>query len=484
MELAAFSHTLDDSIPPKFFYLVERLPAVNQREALLDWLTCRDRLALEVDAKLLQSPIITLTGTPDELSNFTSKYAINLKPSQHPDQTQLFPSPVTDKLPVYGILPLPDSVENHDSTLLLIRISDTSDMPAFSMGDRLYLQADMIPNYKGDSPLLTDVGKLLMNQLLLVYPFGDLVPYLNERFDPGKLDDMVAKMILDKKITRAMYNTYMENGYWYCEDGSLSTATWSEKSLTTDPKVLQRKQELLAQYKDQLNDPLVLAKIEKELIDMDKEWLKGDTAAPFYAVEGGKAWKEQRKKMFITVGMAIGFDKGANSFTFIPNSLEDGWTPETLPQAANDIRRGSYGRGIETAKGGEQTKFVLRIFQDVTIDEDDCGTKRGITVTLTENNYKEYLGRYLADDGTVLTTETAKPLIGKTVVIRSPMYCKTNPGYCYKCCGDLFKNLDVRAIGMQAISVTSGFTSLSMKSMHTSSVSSTNVKRFSRFLRG
>lgn len=464
---------------PKFMYLIERVGAVNQREALLDWLTCRSRNIIEMDSSLEGCDIITLTGTPAEMENFVPLYAVDVKFSPGAQTTEFHKADdLGEDLPVYGVLMAPEN----DKTVVLIKISDSNRKVAFNTSDKFHIQAGMIANYSGKEPLLTDVGKFLMNQLLLVYPFGDIVPYMNERFDPGKLDDMVAKLIMDGKVTRDMYNTYLENGYWYCEDGSLSTAAWSEKSLTTDPQVAIRKKQLFEENKDHLDDPIVLAKIEKELIDMDKKWLEGDAAAPFYAVEGGKAWKEQRKKMFIMVGMSVAFDKDASKITFQPNSLEEGWEVNHVDTMANDIRRGSYGRGIETAKGGVQTKFVLRIFQDVTVDQDDCGTKRGITVTITDTNYKEYISRYLTD-GSLITADNVKNLIGKTVKIRSPMYCESKPGFCYKCCGDTFRKLDVKAIGMQAIAVTGNMTSLSMKSMHTSSLSAKKITDLSRFFR-
>lgn len=471
---------LDGGSELKYLYLVERLPAVNQKEALLDWLTSRNRDYLEVDEQYKGADALTVTGTENEIQAISSRYALDIQFTKSVNLDIIHPSnPNFDvDRPVYGVVPS----KNQNNIALLIKISDSNHVVPFHTGDKLYLHPGMIENYSGKEPILTDVGKLLMNQLLLVYPFGSLIPYKNERFDPGKLDDEVAQLILDKKVTRKMYNTYMENGYWYCSDGSLSVSTLSPKALTTDPQVAIRKQQLLEQYKDKLDDPVVLAKIEKELIALDKAWLNNDDSAPFFAVEGGKAWKEQRKKMYLMVGMATAFDKNTGKYEFVPESLEDGWRPEHIDVMANDIRRGSYGRGIETAKGGEQTKFILRIFQDVTITEDDCGTKRGAKLVLTKDNYTEFLDRYLVD-GTLLSAENAPNYFGKEILLRSPMYCRSSPGFCYKCCGEIFKRMDMKAIGLQAISVTSNFTSLSMKSMHSSSIASTTVKNFARFLR-
>lgn len=114
--------------------------------------------------------------------------------------------------------------------------------------------------------------------------------------------------------------------------------------------------------------------------------------------------------------------------------------------------------------------------------EEDCKSHDGIKTILTEDNIGYYYGRYLVD-GTVISKENENKYLGKQVIIRSPMYCKTNGGFCYKCCGEIVKKLGINRIGMQALAITSSFVSIAMKAMHASTAKSTTIKNFYKFLR-
>ena len=463
----------------KFFYLIERIDQANTREALLHWFTACSRPTIyNLSKEVLKANAFQMKVNSEEMQYLDKVLSVHI-PKHYPvndtvaDFSESAPS---SEMMVFGII-----LNQENSTAIFIKLTDDAYYAPFNMSEKFILQKGMIDNYDGED-IVTDVGKFFLNELLLVQPFGTLIPYLNDRFDPGKLDSQVAKLILDGKVNRTMYRKYMDNGYWYGEDGSISTACWSEKSLTTDPNVAKRKKELLEQYKDNLDDPVVLSKIEKELIAMDKAWIKGDSSEPFYAVGGGKVWNEQRKKMYVMFGLNATFSKDTGKFEFVADSLTDGWTAETLPVAANDIRRGSYGRGVETAKGGEQTKFVLRIFQEVSVDEEDCQTTKGIHVHLTKSNIKDYFGRWTVDNK-LIDENTADTFLDKDVEIRSPLYCHAKPGFCYKCMGEIIRKVGIKHVGMQAIALTSNFTSSSMKSVHNGSIGSTIVKNFRMFLR-
>lgn len=459
---------------PKFFYLIERMKECN-RQALLDWYTPHDRITMNLGSHAGED-IVGVAGTVDELYILKNSFAIHVpKKDQELKSEQEVSQPTSDYY-VYGIYLIP----GQDNALMLIKIADDALYPPFTMGDRFMLTEGMIDNYKGD-PVVTDVGKFMMNQILLVRAFGDLIPYINGVFKPGKIDDMVAALIMDKKVNRTMFNTYMNNGLWYGQDGSICTQTWSLKSLGTDPAIEKRKKELLEQYKDQLDDPLIMSKVEKELVAMDKAWLKDDASMTFFEVAGGKSFNEIRKKMYIMYGLSVAFDKNTGHYEWTEHSLEEGWRASSMPVMANDIRRGAYSRGIETAKGGEQTKYIMRTFQEVGIEEDDCGTKKGVEVLLTDHNAKYYAERYLVD-GTLLTADAMPKYIGKTVRIRSPLHCLTNPGFCYKCCGEKAKKRAVKAIGLDGINFTGKLTQTAMDAMHVSSMQSIEISDISEFL--
>ena len=468
-----------DITSPKFFYLVASIKQAASREALLDWFTSRQRPVItDLPEDLYKAQMVVVQGSKSEIDVFKQHLAVYL-PNVKLDKsiepfTLVDPS---DDVAAYGVY-APDPNAN---LVVLIRLTNSGLEIPFRVYDQFKLGPGMIDNYKDKKVVVTDVGKFVTNQIILVFPFGDKIPYMNSKMDTAVIDNKVAEMILNKEIGRKEFNKYMDYGYWYLNDGSLFASSWSEKYLSTDPNMEKKKKELFDKYRDKLDDPIVVSQIEQELIAIDKAWLKGDVAEPYTMANGKKVFNEQRKKMFITFGLMPAFDKVSGKYEMVETSLASGVNAKDVPILANEIRRGAYSRGRETAKGGEQTKFILRIFQNVQIQEDDCGTKQGIKVFIDDTTKKLYVGRYLVD-GTPLTPENMEKYMGKYVTIRSPMYCKSKPGYCYKCCGELFKKLDMKAVGLRAISITEQFTSTAMSSMHSSSLNTVNIERLEDFL--
>jgi len=461
----------------RFFYLVERIKLCTQRTAVLGWFTAVYRPMLNIDHAITSKrpDFIKVTDVPEVISQIVEHPTLHIPKTELKTLKQLESTDPLQHWMVYGTIPV------NDTTVELVKLSEDSAEPPFRLIDEFHITGGMIENYKGGD-MLTDVGKFYLNQLLLVDPFGDKIPYINDIFVPSKLDTLVAKLIVNKQAGRKEFNKYINNGYWFGEDGSICTQGLSEKALGTDPRIAKRKEELLKQYKDNLHDPLVVTKIEKELIEMDKAYLKGDSSEPFYMAAGKKAFNEQRKKMFIMFGLSSDFTKSGAGTVFTQPSLEDGFTPENLPNIANEVRRGSYGRGIKTAEGGAESKFILRVFQNTKIIEDDCGSKKGIHITLTNENKNKFLGRYLVD-GTCLTTESIDKYVGKKVEMRSMLHCHTKGGYCYKCCGNIFKELKLTNIGMQSLSLAEGFIGIAMASMHTSGLSTTTLGDITKYIR-
>lgn len=393
---------------------------------------------------------------------------------------------------IYGSFHLEVEDINNDrlpATLILVKLGDGDTAP-FHLFDKFPLSAGIIENYKDKEPIITTCGLFLANRLVLVGAFGDKISYINSKpgssdFSVSKIDDTVANLILNGVCGRKEYDKYMQLGYFLGSMTAIGVPGLSRKALSTDPRVAKRRAELLELHKDELDDPIVYTKIEKELIDMDKAWLKGDSSERFYAVSAKKSYNEHRKKMYLTMGISLAFSGGATQYVTTPGSLADGWDIKHLPTIANEIRRGSYDRGKGTAKGGEQTELILRVLNAVRITDKNCNSNKGITLELTEKNGKEYLGRYVVigpGKYDMLTKENLSKYVGKTVTIRSPMYCNTIGGLCYTCAGEYFSQLDTEAIGILGVMIGSKFTSISMKSMHFSGISSTTVKDINDYI--
>lgn len=464
----------NEYLAPKFFYYTEQIAQVLTKRGILSFFTVAYRPILTMPKEVLGKDYLTVTGHPEEIRAIKEYPIVHVSDkNDKPDLTLVDP---LGKYTVYGIIPI------NEQQLAFIKLSDDSSDPVYDMGDKFYITNGMIANYTASEKLLTDVGKFLCNYIFLADPFKDVIPYQNKLMKADDLDGLVAKAILEKKAGRKEYNRYINNGFWFGQDGTIATQSLSPKSLGTDPAIAKRKKELLEQYRDKLHEPAVLAKIEKELVDMDRAYIKGDESEAFWEAAGSKAYTEQRKKMYIMFGSMPDFAKKSNKINLIESSIAEGYKPGDMATLANEIRRGAYDRGKGTADGGTESKFITRVFQSVKITMDDCGTKRCLTVPITENNYKMYTGRFTAD-GKIYTEDELKGLIGKEIKIRSPMYCECKDGYCYACCGDIIKKLHSENVGLQTLTIAEGMIRASMKAMHVSTVDVASIPDITKFIK-
>ena len=244
------------------------------------------------------------------------------------------------------------------------------------------------------------------------------------------------------------------------------------------------KKELLTKYKGQMNDPRVIAEIEDILIKADKDYLKNDNSMRFYGPLGGKPFNIARKKLYLTVGGIEAFSKDTGQYTFIEQSLDDGWTNDSIPAISNEIRKGSYNRGHETQLGGALTKYVMRVFQDLSIVDDDCGSHNGLEVDFSKYPIENFKGRYINDKGkwVAITNDNINKYANGKYVMRSPMYCKSTKGLCKKCAGDVYSSLSTKHVAMYIVDISSTFTTMALKLMHCSKLSLIDICDLNQYL--
>lgn len=368
----------------------------------------------------------------------------------------------------------------HEGNVIGIQPNKVDKQVPFDIYDELSIGPKDIVNWTKPSSESTTIGLYLLNYIMLASVFGDKIDYVNEEWSIGKVEKQIAEAILKDEISVEEYRRYIDNAYFIGHFSELCVPTVTKKSFVTDPQIAIRKAELIEQYKDQLDDPIIIEKIESELIAMDKAWLEDDPAAGFHDANAKKSYGIHRKKMFVSVGGIEAFDQDGASYNFINNSLDEGWDPNDIDVIANETRKGSYNRGKETANGGAQTKFILRVFQDISITEDDCGSKTTVKHKITKANHTNYIGRAIKE-GTkfvIIDESSATKYIGKEVDLRTPLSCKTQNGLCHMCSGQKFKQSGIEAIGTRAIGISSKFMLVSMKAFHGKVISVTNVDPF------
>lgn len=67
------------------------------------------------------------------------------------------------------------------------------------------------------------------------------------------------------------------------------------------------------------------------------------------------------------------------------------------------------------------------------IIESDCGDEDGYSFQINDDNYQDFVGRYLVGSDRPLDAYVLKLCSGGSLRLRSPITCKTDGGYCERC---------------------------------------------------
>ena len=126
--------------------------------------------------------------------------------------------------------------------------------------------------------------------------------------------------------------------------------------------------------------------------------------------------------------------------------------------STHGARKGLADTALKTADAGYLTRRLVDVSQDVIINEEDCGTLRGLVATAIKKNeevveslYERILGRttvhnvfhpltgeLIVEAGQELTEELARKIEDspiEQVEIRSVLTCESKKGVCAKCYG-------------------------------------------------
>lgn len=340
--------------------------------------------------------------------------------------------------------------------------------PAFTFHEKLELHKGDLPNV--NKTIHTTYGNALFNAIAIVYPFGDKIPYMEGSVEVKDVEKIIMAKLTDHPtkpddITVAEYLKFGEATNSLVGLAQLCVPSATPKTMTSDPRMAELKAKLLDENKDHLDDPVVIAKIEKALVDMDKAWIKGDPAEGFYTKD--KYYAIIRKQLFGMYGAEDPFGTGI-TVNLVEKSLNDGWDINNLPMLISTLREGSFMRGHQTELGGAIAKEINRYCTNSSVTEEDCGATIGLPTKITKENKKNYLNNYIFVNGKEILTDESNidSLVGKTVDVRSPIYCRTKGiDYCKHCSGKEISETP-NAIGSYIADIGQTFMLASMKAMH------------------
>lgn len=214
--------------------------------------------------------------------------------------------------------------------------------------------------------------------------------------------------------------------------------------------------------------------MEKEILAFSDEELNKVKASGKHIYDSGfnGSFSNNFKVTSVMRGIAPKSDN-INQFRLGLSNLTDGVAKEDIVTQADLGVVGASGRAKDTQLAGYKTKIFNAAFGPISAGkkDSDCKTTRTRKVEITDKNFKFYRYRYILEKGELvcLTPSNKDKYLGKTVNMRTPLYCTAeNP--CNKCLGEMSYKLKIRNIGLNVSRITTKLMNLSMKSFHNLSV--------------
>ncbi|QXO10269.1 hypothetical protein pEaSNUABM37_00310 [Erwinia phage pEa_SNUABM_37] len=358
---------------------------------------------------------------------------------------------------------------NPDSQVMEELTGIDPNFPAFRPDDEITLDSSDWSIIK--EPTVTKFGRILTNLYYFYDVLGDRAPFFNQEFSKGMLESFFKKYFRNKDhpkyndpdtITYDQFKACINNGFSMAPFSRVCVATACPETMYPPRWLVEMRDKLFEEHKDQLSDPLVMGRIQEQLLKAYKEFLA--TTPSKNSFIKAKTINDAFNKMFVSGGISTNFGVS----TVVTRSLYEGWDLKQLPALANSSIEASFGRGASTADGGEKVKMLIRATQNIMITQDDCGATLGIPWTVDQHVIKSQVDAYGIINGktVLLTPEILQANLGKAMLIRSPDFCKKSHGDTCRYCAGAHNATNDRGTSSGASAIGSKIMLLSMKAMH------------------
>lgn len=329
----------------------------------------------------------------------------------------------------------------------------------------------------------TTLGRLLYNKIVFEQSeLSNVFGYINKEINKGVNKDIeksIANYTKEDKITVDQLYKYIDYRDWVgLQLHAVITTSFTINTLKRPPEVTKLKNELIKKYKKELEDgdPNIASLIDNELVKKTQEVLDDDIGMDLYKSGARGNMGNNFKNMYLFRGAVM--NRSTGKYEILENSLLDGLDKKNISVHSNTILEGAYPKAVGTADSGYLTKQISSGLQTEVLGEygSDCGTKKTLDITIPKKP-EDYLYRYIIENGKLvcLTPDVIGNYVGKTVKMRSPMYCIDKKCICNKCAGDNFYKLDKKNIGLVAVTMGGVLLNLNMKKFHDNVVKIQNI---------
>ena len=259
---------------------------------------------------------------------------------------------------------------------------------------------------------------------------------------------------------------------------SVIPSSFQPEALTLPKKFVAAKNEAVEAYKNSKQTPEDALNLQKAMTKIAKDVQAYFIENKIYVVDllgdqsGAKGGVEHIQSLLLAVGLSI------NSFgeinDVITNSHVEGMTQTEFFNGSSQAIQALYAKSAETAKPGYLGRKLSAIAERIKLSRlEDCGTKKYLEIKIRDKNMlKSFEGRYYRTKvGIEMQLTLKSDVVGETLKIRSPLYCRAKDGICHKCYNPLFiSKMNLRAgdnIGLIASTgLTGSLVNLTLKKSH------------------
>ena len=362
----------------------------------------------------------------------------------------------------------------------------------------------------------TTVGRVLFNEII-----PEKVGYINEVLTKKSLRGVIGKIleITDMPTVGKFLDDVKSMGFKFAFQGGLSFSLGDiivpQEKQKMVAKASQEVDNVIANYnmgmltnKERYNQVIDLwSATNNELTELSMKRLREDQQG-FNSVymmldSGARGSKEQIRQLTGMRGLMAKPKKStAGGGEIIENPIisnfKEGLSILEYFISTHGARKGLADTALKTADAGYLTRRLVDVAQDVIINEEDCGTLRGLEVSALKKNdevleplSERIVGRFPLNDvyipatdelllqsDKLITPKKAKEIeaLGiESLEVRSPLTCESSRGICVHCYGQSLATNQISQIGdavgvIAAQSVGEPGTQLTLRTFHVGGV--------------
>ena len=351
-----------------------------------------------------------------------------------------------------------------------------------------------VKNEKGEfvnQVIPTTVGRVIFNNVV-----PESSGFINKMLGKKQLKDVIGQILADTNIptTAKFLDDIKKLGFTYSFKGGLSFKLKDVQVPVEKDKIINNANEKIDEIYDSYQNGFITEKerfnqvvdiwtaadnrLTSVLMKQIAEDQQGFNSVFMMLDSGARGSKAQIKQLSGMRGlMAKPRKSGSTGSEVIENPIlsnfKEGLSVLEYFISTHGARKGLSDTALKTADAGYLTRRLVDVAQDVVINEEDCGTLRGISIsaikdgeeivesltdrilgrTALQNIYHPETDELMVEAGTSIDEKVAKKIESsgiEEVEIRSVLTCESRKGVCVKCYG---RNLATNRTAEQGDSV-------------------------------